>query len=87
MTEKTCKCRRKMYGRPFSCSSSSYTGSSTGTMAPNGSLKKTVFKTYEGQQFITYNLKVENTQGWVLRNKLSDMMCTGGIWADTRTVL
>ena len=74
MTEKTCKCRRKMYGRPFSGSSSSYTGYLTDTTAPNGSLKKTMFKTYKGQQFITYNLEVENTPGWVLRNQLSDMM-------------
>ena len=75
-----------MYRRPFSGSSSLYTGCSTNTTTPDGSLKKTVFKTYEGQQFNTYNLEVESTPGWVLRNQLSDVMYTGGLWADTRTV-
>ena len=75
-----------MYRRPFSGSSSSYTGSSTDTTTPGGSLKKTVFKTSEGRQFITYNLEVESTPGWVLRNQLSDVMYTGGLWANTRTV-
>ena len=43
-------------------------------------------RTYEGQQFVTYNLKVEITPGWVLRNQLSDVMYSGGLWAETRTV-
>ena len=78
-----------MYARrPFSGSSSSNTGSgsSTDTKAPTGNLKKTLFKTFEGQQFVTYNLEVENAAGWVMRNQLSDVMYSGGLGADTRTV-
>ena len=75
-----------MHRRPFSSGSSSYTGSSTDTTTSGGSLKKTMFQTYEGQKFITYSLEVENMAGWVLRNQLSDVMYTGGLWADTRTV-
>ena len=45
-----------------------------------------MFMASEGQQFITYNLEVESTPGWVLRNQLSDVMYTGGLWADTRIV-
>ena len=49
-------CRRKMYRRPFSGLLFSNTGSgySTDTTVPNCSLKKTVNKTYEGPQFVTY---------------------------------
>ena len=43
-------------------------------------------RTYEGQQFVTYNLEVESTPGWVLRNQLSDVMYSGGLWAETRIV-
>ena len=71
-----------MYARrPFSGSSSSNTGSgsSTDTKAPTGNLKKTLFKTFEGQQFVTYNLEVENAAGWVMRNQLSDVMYSGGL--------
>ena len=78
-----------MYARrPFSGSSSSNTGSgsSTDTKAPTGNLKKTLFKTFEGQEFVTYNLEVENAAGWVMRNQLSDVMYYGGLGADTRTV-
>ena len=39
-----------MYRRPFSSGSSSYTGSSTDTTTSGGSLKKTMFQTYEGQK-------------------------------------
>ena len=86
LTDQTCQSSRKMYRRPFSSGSSSNTGSSTDTTTSGGSLKKTMFQTYEGQKFVTYSLKVENTAGWVLRNQLSDVMYTGGLWADTRTV-
>ena len=71
-----------MYARrPFSGSSSSNTGSgsSTDTKAPTGNLKKTLFKTFEGQEFVTYNLEVENAAGWVMRNQLSDVMYSGGL--------
>ena len=51
-----------------------------------GNIKKTLYKTFEGQQFVTYNLEVENAAGWVMRNQLSDVMYSGGLGADTRTV-
>ena len=78
-----------MYARrPFSGSLSSNTGSgsSIDTMAPTGNLKKTLYKTFEEQQFLTYNLKVENAACWVMRNQLSEVMYSGGLGADTRTV-
>jgi hypothetical protein len=35
---------------------------------------------------LTYNLEVENAAGWVMRKQLSDVMYSGGLRADTRTV-
>ena len=73
-----------MYARrPFSGSSSSNTGSgsSTDTRAPTGNLKKTLYKTFGGQKFV-----VKSAAGWIMRNQLSDVMYSGGLGADTRTV-
>ena len=50
LTDQTCQSSRKMYRRPFSSGSSSNTGSSTDTTTSGGSLKKTMFQTYEGQK-------------------------------------
>jgi hypothetical protein len=69
-----------MYARrPFSGSSSSNTGSgsSTDTRAPTGNLKKTLYKTFEGQKFV-----VKSAAGWIMRNQLSDVMYSGGRYKD-----
>ena len=45
-----------------------------------------MLETHKGQEFAAYSLDVEGTAGWVMRNQLSDVLYTGGLGAETRTV-
>ena len=77
--------------KALSCSRSSSLSnlcsiSSLDTNSATVLLTNTMFELPECHEFEAYFLDLEWTRGWVLCNKLSDVLYLGGIGAQTRTI-